>query len=206
MTDFGEVRSVADLFTKIRGVYRFYCSEGIDSFVALMNGFCLAMRIDPGDFWDSVSTSVALFFEESDRKLSWREIVKKNAVVPSSEIPLLYAAVDWRDHVVYTKAWVFEPDSEWQSRFLAEQQTVGLGSKLPAPDRLVAAEFLDQRALLFYLNSAGVRYAEESLPSVDRLMRWAKSCLAVDVEAWIEHESGEFNRKPVPREDRDNHF
>lgn len=197
MTDFSEVRDAADLFAKLRGAYRFYCSGSIDSFAALVNGFCLAMHIDPGDFWDTVSTSVAIFFEERNKNLSWREIVKKNAVELSAEIPLLYAAIDWRDHVVYAKAWFFEPDSEWQSRFLAEQQKTGIASSFPAPNRLVAVELLDQRALLFYLNGNGVRYAEESLPSVERLMRWAKSCLAIDVEAWTKHEPGEFNQKPI---------
>jgi len=200
VTDFSGVRSAGDLFTKIRGAYRFYCSESVDSFVALINGFCLAVRIDPGDFWEKVSASVVMFFEEDDRALSWREIVKKNAVVPSSEIPLLYAAVDWCDHVTYTKAWVFTPDNEWQLRFKAEQQKECSGLRLPVPRQLVVVEVSDQRALLFYLNDAGERYTEESLPSVERMKRWAKSCLAINVDAWTKHEPDGFNRKPKVKE------
>lgn len=198
MKNLHQIRAAMELVDEVRDGYRFYCSENIDAYGAFVNGFCLARKIDPGPFWETASIHVGNFFSLHRSGESWQDIVRRYSTNHRSEISLLYAAIDWHRKTLYQNAWDCTTNQEWRSRYSEESRVEGNSSPaLSAPHRIVVVEAQSGCALLFYLNERGERYFEASLPSVDKLKRWAKSCLAIDIESWAKHAPDLFNKAIV---------
>jgi len=191
-----QIHNAMELVDEVRDRYRFYCSENVDAFGAFVNGFCLARNIDPAPFWEAASICVREFFPVYPSAEPWQDVVRRHSICHRSEISLLYAAIDWHRQTVYLNAWDCTPTQEWRSRYAGEGSRVEGkdGSELSAPHRIVVVETTSGGALLFYLNERGERYFEASLPSVEKLKRWAMSCLGIDIESWAKHASGMFNK------------
>lgn len=186
--------NVFDVVDELRSVHRFYCSESVDAFAALVNGYCLAKEISPEPLWTAAPSFVAALLPLAPPKASWSDQIVLSCRSPRSQIPVFFAALDQHRGAIFSRAWTIDCDASWRADFSADEERVnGAASALAAPEKLALVEGRHGCWHLFYLNASGERYFEATMRSEEKLRRWAATLLRLGSRVWQPAEPGSFN-------------
>lgn len=191
MNDIQLSTSSMDLFDRLRCSHRFVCPDSACALQGFISGFSMARGFSASEFSDNARRFVRELFDAADEK-PWYEVISDNAVVPRSEIPLVYAASDFCRKIVYPSAVSAMTTSSARELFYAEQTRISGTNGLPPPHKLVLTEGIFGCWYLFFLNESGDRYYEVGMDSGEKLKIWVRRVLGVEPAQWGPEAPGAF--------------
>lgn len=189
MTEFPDSRF--GLIDSMRGRWERKIGTSVDALQAYVEGFSDAKGLAPDDTWEKVSRWVHAYLEmEPEVQWHWTEQIARAASSYSSQIPLLYGAIDKGLERRCRERWIWLASEQWRSGFDLRQRDFHRlrPDMISIAPHSLAIELSDEGIWrLHQLNSRALRMSEKSGDTLRELKQWARNnrFLLVPEDAWV---------------------